>query len=389
MQENTYSRLMKSIASIVLVAFIMFVLEPATKAAHVLHQEYEQNRAAEAREQAGQLAGTLDNVEAALVRLQTEFSAKARLRNADPGLAEQVREALPSYREQLNALDEQVHTDFNATEARLRGKNLPPEILRRHQEAVAAYEQKMQTLLGNLDNIAGIAEESPENIQKLKSAVDRTLEHLQPLLTRGKHAPFDPEQLPFSIPKGEVRSVSLKADEEARGQSSAPPRRESDGVLRIAARSGGNAAEGECAPAPANPEDKCYTAPTEDVQITQEIRDLAATKGGNPVGVYKWVHNNIQFIPAWGSIQGSDMTLKTKSGNAFDTASLLIALLRASDIPARYVHGTVQIPIKKVMNWAGGAEVPEAAVQLLAQGGIPVTAQTQGGKIAFVKMEHV
>jgi PKD repeat protein len=83
------------------------------------------------------------------------------------------------------------------------------------------------------------------------------------------------------------------------------------------------------------------------------------------------------------------MTLETKQGNAFDTASLLIALLRASGIHARYAYGTVRIPIESVMNWVGGVTQPEAAIQLLAQGGIPVVAQTQGGVIKFAKMEHV
>ena len=64
-------------------------------------------------------------------------------------------------------------------------------------------------------------------------------------------------------------------------------------------------------------------------------------------------------------------------------------MLRASDIPARYVYGTVQIPIEKVMNWVGGVEVPEAALQLLAQGGIPSTGLATGGKIVAVKLEHV
>ena len=47
------------------------------------------------------------------------------------------------------------------------------------------------------------------------------------------------------------------------------------------------------------------------------------------------------------------MCLQTKICNDFDTASLLIALLRTSGISARYVYGTVEIPIDKVMNWVG------------------------------------
>jgi len=89
------------------------------------------------------------------------------------------------------------------------------------------------------------------------------------------------------------------------------------------------------------------------------------------VVIYNWVRNNIQFVPSYGSIQGSDMTLQTKRGNSFDTASLLIALLRAANVPARYVYGTIEVPADKAMNWVGGVTVPQAAQNLMGQGGIP------------------
>ena len=45
------------------------------------------------------------------------------------------------------------------------------------------------------------------------------------------------------------------------------------------------------------------------------------------MAIYQWVRNNIEFIPSYGSIQGSEYTLENRRGsNAFDTASLLIAL---------------------------------------------------------------
>jgi transglutaminase-like putative cysteine protease len=74
-------------------------------------------------------------------------------------------------------------------------------------------------------------------------------------------------------------------------------------------------------------------AQTEDVQITPAIQALADSLGKNPVKIYNWVRNNIEFLPTYGSIQGADMTLSTRRGNAFYTASLLIGLLRASNIP--------------------------------------------------------
>lgn len=114
-----------------------------------------------------------------------------------------------------------------------------------------------------------------------------------------------------------------------------------------------------------------------------------ASLNNNPVQISNWVHDNIEFVPTYGSIQGAHMTLQTKRGNAFDTASLLIALLRTANIPARYVYGTVQIPIAQVMNWVGGVTHPDAALQVFAQGGIPSTGLVQGGVLTAVKLEHV
>jgi transglutaminase-like putative cysteine protease len=130
-------------------------------------------------------------------------------------------------------------------------------------------------------------------------------------------------------------------------------------------------------------------AETEDVQLTPAIRAQAAALNNNPVQIHNWVRNTIEFIPSYGSIQGADLTLQSKRGNAFDTASLEIALLRAAGIPARYAYGTVQLPAEQVMNWVGNVTKPEAAQSLMGQGGIPNVALVSGGKIIAFKLEHV
>ncbi|HWP90047.1 MAG TPA: transglutaminase-like domain-containing protein, partial [Burkholderiales bacterium] len=132
-----------------------------------------------------------------------------------------------------------------------------------------------------------------------------------------------------------------------------------------------------------------YLAATEDVQLTPEITALATKLQRNPVLIYQWVRNHVDYVPTYGSVQGSARTLVTKQGNAYDTASLLIALLRASGIPARYVFGTVDVPIDRVMNWVGGVRAPQAALDLLSQGGVPVRGLAQGGVIRLARMEHV
>jgi hypothetical protein len=127
----------------------------------------------------------------------------------------------------------------------------------------------------------------------------------------------------------------------------------------------------------------------EDVQISQEIKDLAAQLNHNPAKIYKWVYDNIEFVPTYGSIQGSAYTLETKRGNATDTSSLLIALLRTSGIPARYVSGTIDVPAEVAKDWVGGVNNLSAAGNLIGQGGVPSVIMTSGGKKPFTYGTYV
>ena len=83
------------------------------------------------------------------------------------------------------------------------------------------------------------------------------------------------------------------------------------------------------------------------------------------------------------------MCLLTKQCNDIDTASLLIALLRTSGIPARYVLGTIEVPIDQVMNWVGGFTDEDSALGFIASGGTPVTGLISGGQIVAARLEHV
>lgn len=125
-----------------------------------------------------------------------------------------------------------------------------------------------------------------------------------------------------------------------------------------------------------------------EVQLTPAIRAKAQELGGNPVNIANWVRANIQFVPTWGALQSADATLRNLRGNAIDTTTLVIALLRASGIPARYQFGTVDVPAEAAMNWFGGVTRPEAALDLLLQGGIAARGLTEAGQIRTIRMEH-
>jgi RHS repeat-associated protein len=109
-----------------------------------------------------------------------------------------------------------------------------------------------------------------------------------------------------------------------------------------------------------------------EVQMTSEIQALAESLGYSPVKIYQYVSNNIKFEPYYGSLKGAMGTLVSGGGNATDQASLLIALLRASNIPARYVKGDIRLFDDRGLRWLG-AKSYAAVFQILAQGRVPVS----------------
>jgi transglutaminase-like putative cysteine protease len=125
------------------------------------------------------------------------------------------------------------------------------------------------------------------------------------------------------------------------------------------------------------------------VTLSPAIEAKAAELNHDPVAIYRWVRNNVEWQPTWGAIQDADLTLSAKRGNAMDISSLLIALLRASGIPSRYVHGAIEVPTTEFKNWAGGFADSGAAADFAASGGIPIANVVSGGQITKHQLEHV
>lgn len=63
--------------------------------------------------------------------------------------------------------------------------------------------------------------------------------------------------------------------------------------------------------------------------------------GRDPQRIFAFVRDEIGFESYTGSLRGARGALWSKAGNALDKASLMIALLRISGVPARYVQGTL------------------------------------------------
>ena len=125
-----------------------------------------------------------------------------------------------------------------------------------------------------------------------------------------------------------------------------------------------------------------------ETQISPEIQTLADALGRNPVRIYNWVRNEIDFVPTHGAIQGAALTLRNRQGNAADTNSLLAALLRASGIPVRFVYGTVDVPVDQALSWLKASNIDDAINQIQI-GGIPSTLLKLNGQAYALRLQHL
>ena len=220
-----------------------------------------------------------------------------------------------------------------------------------------------------------------ESIAGIESAASRearltAVQQLLGVLGGGKRERperLDPSQLPHRATDKQPPEPRVLAD---------PPRAE---PVRVAAAGGAGFLLAQANPDVPTDADKQQTL---EVQCTDEINALAASLEHDPVRMYEHVRNNYDFQPTWGSIKGAQAAYFSASANAHDLASLLIALYRCSDIPARYVHGTVDVPIERFVKWAG-IENPAQASSLFSSGGIPATLVSVNDVIEKVRMEHV
>ncbi len=111
--------------------------------------------------------------------------------------------------------------------------------------------------------------------------------------------------------------------------------------------------------------------PASETEATVEIEALARALEYDPKLIFDYVHNHVEYVPTFGSVNGATGALLAGRGNDWDQASLFIALMRASGYTANYVRGDVAYSTDRLAHWLG---VRNASVDdVLAYGGIPAT----------------
>jgi RHS repeat-associated protein len=97
-------------------------------------------------------------------------------------------------------------------------------------------------------------------------------------------------------------------------------------------------------------------------EITPEILSLARGLRFDPVLIYAFVRNNVDFVPYYGCKKGAHLTLLEMSGNDMDQSALLVALLRASGYSPTYRSGPVAFFANQHIAWHGISPTPFAAM---------------------------
>ena len=296
----------------------------------------------------------------------------------------EAKRQIKNHRDAIRALDSEMRDELAATGKRLKDKKMPAEIQARHARFVEHYESNMAQMMADVDDLIG-SRDADFDAKRTKAR-----NHMEQSRPKPKHPTLDPNKLPHRA--AEPTTKQPRTNKADFGTQSAAINPLTATPILIAANGdlaglldGGESFVVAAADAPTSAD----LAQTIEVQFTTAIANKAAELGHDPVRIYEWVRNNVEFAPTYGSIQGADYCMQTMQCNAFDTASLLIALLRASDVPARYAYGTVEMPIDRFMNWVGGFTNATAALDFAASGGIPTKGLREGGTITRAQLEHI
>jgi len=229
--------------------------------------------------------------------------------------------------------------------------DLGAKAITRHSEVVKHYQELMGEYLRIIDSLEMVEDVSPTVLNEIKVLLERVLPQKKKLIlgalpyTHLNYAGREPSREPVVTPayRGGAKEVT---PDDLRGTPEAP--------------------------------------------ISFEIATLAQSLSWNPVSIYEWVKNTIETEWYFGSMKGAEETLRQRSGNDCDQSALLVALLRASGFPARYVRGVIEFfPDIGRAKHLIGIEDEKKLAAFFQKAGIPYTPVISGGKITNFQLEHL
>ena len=367
------SRTLRFAASIVLITFNMLILSPTLHAIQDNPIQLSESTNPEA-----DLSTAFEQIIA-----QLDVLKEARKNDQDTTV---ILANLKDLSNKVASLDVAVMDNFHKLEVDLIAKQLPAVLLQRHTDMVMHYQAQRDAWLERLESETGTGFfvgllRSTKDWMGITPVTEKVISPLSPKDPRQfkrKQQPFNPNEMSNRSLKPNKDNVpKVNKDEFTQAGLHSTP------YTKLAAL--GDFTFDQLAGA----SDPVYLAESDEITLSQVIKDKAAELNFDPIKIHHFVRNNIEWVPSWGAIQNADLTLSAQRGNAMDISSLTIALLRASQIPSRYVHGTIDVPRDRFLNWAGGFTDINAAMTFAASAGIPVTPVVSSGQVSKVRIEHV
>lgn len=89
-----------------------------------------------------------------------------------------------------------------------------------------------------------------------------------------------------------------------------------------------------------NPSKNCQADNPTIVALAESLTKGLTTSVEKATAIFNYVRDTVSYSFYYDTKYGAVGTLNAKTGNCVDHSHLLIALFRAADLPARYVHGT-------------------------------------------------
>ncbi|MDP9109082.1 MAG: Ig-like domain-containing protein, partial [Pseudomonadota bacterium] len=272
-----------------------------------------------------------------------------------PASAARMAQTITAYH-QWNAAVLLIQAQQKTIAQRLHDKSAGSAYLSRHQDVVQNLKSRFDQIHQLLEPIQGITQGTATiNVANLGAA----LALLEP---RSSHAAREPILKASGLPVGSVNLGTRAAK-----------------ITPAITPTYATASE-----SPTAPDD---IGDSLEAPLSQEIIARAKSLDNDYVRIYEFVRNNTRTEWYAGSVKGALGTLRSAAGNDVDQASLLLALLRATGVPARYVHGVIELPVETVANSLAlkdSAQVPNA----LTNAGIAFTPIPHGGRLAAVQVEH-
>ncbi|MGE3540692.1 MAG: RHS repeat-associated core domain-containing protein [Candidatus Tectimicrobiota bacterium] len=276
--------------------------------------------------------------------------------------------ALEQAYQQVQALHLLLEAHFHETTQHLAASAVAPSLVARQQRAMQQYQAAIGPLLAPLAAPLTHLRTAPEPAVLLASEdyqreVAQAVQAMQAFLTSYLQEVPRPILRLDTLP---ARPAQLLPRLPSMTPTIQPSYAQSDAASAV--------------PVPAD------LAGTSDAPLQADIVEQARLLGYDYVRLYEFVRNEIRTEWYAGAMKGALGTLRQKSGNAVDQASLLIALLRASSAPARYVHGVIRLSAEQVMQGLGLTESRQVSAALTAAG-IAYKPVVQGGQVAAFEVE--